>query len=206
MRGLRLLSNLLWTSPLVAFTWWVVPMSWDGIASGTDRGGAAAASAAFSLVLLGLSAFCVWFAVKDWRAFDAARPSARNDLAVILFCQLVIGLMIATVLPAWFGLLTVSAEGMRKADLQSLRAAFATYAAAKGRPPRLEALVEAGAIERLPRLRSLKPHAPTRETVNLEPGVFTDSGRWGYSVEASTPIFVDCTHTDHRLGVAWNSY
>lgn len=179
---------------------------WDGVAGGEDRGGAAAASIGFSVFLLALCAFLVSVAVKEWREFDPASPSASNELALVLGCQFLVGMGIATVLPAWFGLLTVSAEGARRADLGMLREKFAAYAATKGRPPRLEALVEEGLLETLPRLRSLKPHKPTRETVNLEPGVFTDSGRWGYSVEASTPVFVDCTHTDHRRGIAWTSY
>lgn len=207
LRAIRLLSNLLWTTPLAAVAAFFVWGTRESLADPGDSRLAVGVTAAIAAVLVATFLYAVRLAVKEARELDSSRPSARNETTVNLFLQLVFLAMGATVWPAFSSLIVVSSEGARKANLFALREAFDRYAAKKGRPPRLEALVEEGVLPRLPRMSFPRlPHRATFESVNLEPGVYTDSGRWGYTVEGSTPVFIDCTHTDHRRGVQWNHY
>lgn len=206
-RGFRLLSNLLWTAPLAAVSAFFVWGTRESLASPGNSWVAVAITGAITAALVATFLYSVRLAVKGAREFDVSRPSAGNETAVNLFLQLVFFAMGATVWPAFSDLLIISSEGARRANLYSLREGFDRYAAKKGRPPRLEALVEEGALPYLPRMTFPRlPHRATNESVNLEPGVYTDSGRWGYAVEGSTPVFIDCTHTDHRRGAQWINY
>lgn len=207
LRAIRLLSNLLWTTPLAAVAAFFVWGTRESLADPGDSRLAVGVTAAIAAVLVATFLYAVRLAVKEARELDASRPSARNETAVNLFLQLVFLAMGATVWPAFSGLMVLSSEGASKANLYALREGFDRYAAKKGRPPRLEALVEEGVMPRLPRLSfGRRPHGATNASVALAPGVYTDSGRWGYAVEASTPVFIDCTHTDHRRGVQWINY
>lgn len=207
LRAFRLLSNLLWTTPLAAVAAFFVWGARQSLADPGDSRLSFAITAAIAAVLVATFLYAARLAVKEARELDTSRPSARNETAVNLFLQLVFFAMGATVWPAFSDLLVVSAEGASKANLYALREGFDRYAAKKGRPPRLEALVEEGVMPHLPRLSfGRRPHRATNESVNLEPGVYTDSGRWGYAVEGSTPVFIDCTHTDHRRGAQWINY
>lgn len=207
LRAFRLLSNLLWTTPLAAVSAFFVWGTRESLANPGNSWVAVAVTGAIAAVLVATFLYALRLAVKEARALDTSRPSARNQTAVNLFLQLVLFAMGATVWPAFSGLLVLSSEGARKANLHALREGFDRYAAKKGRPPRLETLVEEGALPYLPRMTFPRlPHRATNESVNLAPGVYTDSGRWGYAVEASTPVFIDCTHTDHRRGILWIHY
>lgn len=161
-------------------------------------------------LLLGLS----WLAARSTvRVLRGQEPmttrSLWNEIASTLFIVCVGVLLFMIVWPSYSGLFRKSAEGVMKGNLGLLRLAFNGYRAERSEnPPSLEALVESKHLAELPRLwpkQSGIPHAREAGTILLPDGIPTDSGKWAYAIGSSTPIFIDCTHTDTR-GNAWASY
>lgn len=165
------------------------------------------------LVILVVFTGLAWLACASiYRIFngkDAKPVSRRAELGGTLFICGILVLMGACVAPSFLQLVRVSGEGAMKGRLGQMRGEFARYRAEKSEnPPSLEALAGSPSFPALPDLwpvGSRKHHAPANATIALPDGKPTDSGKWAYAVGTSTPIFIDCTHTDDRGG-AWASY
>jgi len=170
---------------------------------------------ALTITLFGLGLLVLsWFAGRStWRVLTGAEPITKRALVDELCGTALLlafaGLMIAIAAPAFTGLFRKSAEGAMKNRLGELRAAFVRYRADNSEnPPSLEALVDAKLLPQIPELwpsHTKIPHDRVRATILLPDGKPTDSGKWAYAVGTSTPVFIDCTHTDWR-GNAWNSF
>lgn len=147
-----------------------------------------------------------------YRIFNGkgAKPvSRRSELAATVFFGGLLVLMGACVAPSFLQLVRVSGEGAMKGRLGQLRQAFTRYRVEKSEnPPSLDAILAGSELSEMPELWPLgtkSSHERIREAIAIPDGKPTDSGKWAYSVGTSTPIFIDCTHTDDR-GNAWASY
>lgn len=153
---------------------------------------------------------CWLVSAAIYRMTSGNSPSSRrNKIGIAIFFGGIFALMGACVAPAFLQLVQVSGEGAMKGRLGQMRRAFTRYRAEKSEnPPSLEALAGSPDLPELPELwpaGSRKHHAPVNATIALPDGKPTDSGKWAYAVGTSTPVFIDCTHTDNRGG-AWASY
>jgi type II secretory pathway pseudopilin PulG len=192
-----LLGSLIWFAGLSWVAWLFFAWTFESLRDPVYRSDAWLIAVP-GLVFAGGAAFCAHGVRRRLRQGpDSGYGGEAASMVLVIGC--------AIVYPRFGELLRYSGEGANKGNLGAVRAALDGYAKTKGRPAALDALVKEGALPYLPRLSWRGPHRSTRESLTLEPGVFTDSGRWGYSVEASTPVYIDCTHTDSR-GLAWNNY
>ncbi len=162
------------------------------------------------VLLLGLSWLVARSTVRVLRGQEPLTTRAIwNEIGSSVFVVALCALMLMIVWPSFSGIYRKSAEGEMKGGLAFIRDAFARYRVERSEnPPSLEALVESKHLARLPSLwpkNSGVPHARSADAIFLPDGVPTDSGKWAYAVGFSTPIFIDCTHTDSRR-VAWSSY
>lgn len=162
------------------------------------------------VLLLGLSWRASRSTVRVLRGQEPLTTRAIwNEIASSLFVVGMCALMLAIVWPSFSGIYRKSGEGDMKGGLASIRDAFARYRAERSEnPPSLDALVESKHLAALPRLWPKNagiPHPQGNGTILLPDGVPTDSGKWAYAVGFSTPIFIDCTHTDSRR-LAWAAY
>ncbi|MDO8757259.1 MAG: hypothetical protein Q7J64_04560 [Elusimicrobiota bacterium] len=162
------------------------------------------------VLLLGLSWLAARSTVRVLRGQEPLTTRAIwNEIGSSLFVVGLCALLLMIVWPSFSAIYRKSAEGEMKGGLASLRDAFARYRLERSEnPPSLEALVESKHLAKLPRLwpkNSGIPHAQGSESILLPDSVSTDSGKWAFAVGSSTPIFIDCTHTDTR-GLAWTSY
>lgn len=197
-----LLGNAVWFALLSRVAWFFFAHALESLRDPVFRSGAWVIAVP-GLVFAGCAAFCVHGVRR--RLSRGPDSGYGGEAASMLIVAAVVLLGCAIVYPRFGDLMRFSSEGANKGNLGAVRAALDGYAKTKGRPAAVDALVKEGALPYLPRLSWQGPHRASRESVTLEPGVFTDSGKWGYSVEASTPVFIDCTHTDSR-GLAWNNY
>lgn len=120
-----------------------------------------------------------------------------------------LGFVYINTAPVMGDLFLRNGEGAMKGRLGQLRQAFTRYRVEKSEnPPSLDAILAGSEPPEMPELWPLgarSNHSGTRAEIALPDGMPTDSGKWAYAVGTSTPVFIDCTHTDTR-GNAWASY
>lgn len=182
-------------------------ISFDALKTGSFTGAAIG-----FVAMIFITSLCWLAAAETYRVMNGTRPlslsSARNELGATIFFGGILVLMLMIVYPYFADLPRKSTEGAMKGHLATLRESFARYRAEKAEnPPSLDAVAAGTESRRIPELWTTvrQPHKKTREAIALPDGQPTDSGKWAYAVGTSTPIFIDCTHTDSK-GRAWNAY